>query len=80
MEKYQFSAEQLTLMESMRIPFAVYQMIRMRRRVVEVIDRCNDDRISDWATIKGDIRAELSNYLYQKIKRSPMILPVIMEV
>ena len=27
MEKYQFSADQLALMESMKIPFAVYQMI-----------------------------------------------------
>ncbi|MCD8383072.1 MAG: ribonuclease J [Clostridiales bacterium] len=34
----------------------------------------------DWATIKGDIKRELSSYLFRKAKRSPMILPVIMEV
>ena len=52
----------------------------LRRRTVEVIERCNDDRISDWATIKSDIRAEISHYLNQRTKQSPMILPVIMEV
>ncbi|MCD8385064.1 MAG: ribonuclease J [Clostridiales bacterium] len=34
----------------------------------------------DWATIKGNIKRELSGYLFRKAKRSPMILPVIMEV
>lgn len=34
----------------------------------------------DWATIKGNIKRELSSYLFRKAKRSPMILPVIMEV
>jgi len=52
----------------------------LRKLSIEVIDRCNDDRISDWAAIKGDLRSELSNYIYQHTKRSPMILPVLMEV
>ncbi|MDD6876278.1 MAG: ribonuclease J [Clostridiaceae bacterium] len=55
-------------------------MDELRRRAIDVIERCNDDRISDWATIKGDLRSDISNFLYQKTKRSPMILPVIMEV
>ncbi len=39
-----------------------------------------DARVSDWSAIKGNIKGALSNYLYRKTKRSPMILPVIMEV
>ncbi|MEA4823349.1 MAG: ribonuclease J [Clostridiaceae bacterium] len=55
-------------------------MEELRRRAIEVIERCREDHISDWATIKSDLRSEVSNFLYQKTKRSPMILPVIMEV
>ena len=35
---------------------------------------------TDWSAVKGAIKGDLSGYLYKKTKRSPMILPVIMEV
>ena len=35
---------------------------------------------TDWSAIKSAIKGDMSNYLYKKTKRSPMILPVIMEV
>jgi ribonuclease J len=34
----------------------------------------------DWATLKQNIRDDLNRYLYEKTKRRPMILPIIMEV
>ncbi len=37
-------------------------------------------RINDWAAIKGAIKGDLSNYLYKKTKRNPMILPVVTEI
>lgn len=36
--------------------------------------------ITDWSTIKGNIRDSLKDFLYERIKRNPMILPIIMEV
>ena len=35
---------------------------------------------TDWASIKAILKSRLSDYLYKKTKRSPMVLPVIMEV
>ncbi|MBP3521525.1 MAG: ribonuclease J [Oscillospiraceae bacterium] len=34
----------------------------------------------DWNAVKADVRDEISNYLFKKTKRNPMVLPVIMEV
>lgn len=34
----------------------------------------------DWASLKQDIRDELNHYLFDRTKRRPMILPIIMEV
>ncbi len=35
---------------------------------------------SDWASIKSDLRNDLRRFLYEKTKRSPMILPIIVEI
>ena len=44
-----------------------------------VID-CIDKNITDWGKIKMVVKETLSDYLWKKIKRNPMILPIIMEV
>ena len=49
-------------------------------RAVEALERCHRSNTTDWATIKGEIKNDLSGFLYKKTKRNPMILPVIMEV
>ena len=41
---------------------------------------CEARHITDWSTIKGAVKGDLSSFLYKKTKRAPMILPVIMEV
>ena len=48
--------------------------------VREAVDSCLERNISDWGKIKNVIRDELSDYLWKKMKRNPMILPIIMEV
>ncbi|MCQ2487159.1 MAG: ribonuclease J [Clostridia bacterium] len=44
------------------------------------VEACLDDDIRDWASIKARIRDEVSRMVYERTRRSPMILPIIMEV
>lgn len=46
----------------------------------QVMDNCRDRNIREWDNIKSAMRDALSDYIYSKTKRSPMILPIIMEV
>ncbi|UBS54787.1 ribonuclease J [Megasphaera massiliensis] len=49
-------------------------------RVAAVLERCEAGNIREWAVIKSQVRDTLSWYLYEKTRRRPMILPIIMEV
>jgi len=55
-------------------------MEEARNVVRDVLSECERNKITDWATLKSSIRDALRNFLYEKIKRNPMILPIIMEV
>ncbi len=48
--------------------------------VEEALDVCLRRNISDWGKIKGSIKDSLSEFLWKRTKRSPMILPIISEV
>ena len=48
--------------------------------VYDAVMKCIDNNISDWSKIKGEIRDCLGDYIWKKMKRTPMILPIIMEV
>ena len=45
-----------------------------------VIDEQYDSRYNDWNSVKTKIRDEVSRLMYEKTKRSPMILPIFMEI
>ncbi|MBD5540451.1 MAG: ribonuclease J [Lachnospiraceae bacterium] len=51
-----------------------------RGLVIDIMDKFQERNISDWGKIKSTIRDSLSDYLWKKTKRRPMILPIIMEV
>ena len=55
-------------------------MEELRQVALEAVLSIDDRYANDWSAIKATIKNDLSNYLYKKTKRSPMILPVIMEV
>lgn len=44
------------------------------------IEKCEERHITDWSTIKSTLRENLREYIFQKTKRNPMILPIIMEI
>ena len=48
--------------------------------VYDAVMHCIDNNISDWSKIKGIIKDSLGDYIWKKMKRTPMILPIIMEV
>ncbi len=48
--------------------------------VWDIMDKCYYQNIRDWATIKNKIKDGVSKFLFTRTKRSPMVLPIIMEV
>ena len=56
-------------------------LIEEAKRVVEeALEGCLSRGISDWGKLKNVVKDALNDYLWKKTKRSPMILPIIMEV
>ena len=54
-------------------------MEEANRVVYDATQNCLDRSISDWSKIKGDVRDALSDFVWQRTQRRPMILPIIME-
>ncbi|HHY47367.1 MAG TPA: ribonuclease J [Firmicutes bacterium] len=48
--------------------------------VKDVLKKCEDECITEWGTIKRYIRDTLGQFTYERMKRRPMILPIVMEV
>ncbi len=55
-------------------------MDEAKARVEQALDRCEDEGVKEWAAIKANVRDALGRYLFEKTRRRPMILPIIMEV
>jgi len=55
-------------------------MEEAKDRVKLALEKCEVNGITEWASIKTSVREVLGKYLYEKTRRRPMILPIIMEV
>ena len=55
-------------------------MEELRATCQIALDRCLDEGVRDWNGMKLAVKGALSDFLFKKTKRSPMILPVIMEI
>ena len=54
-------------------------MDHAREVVEQALDGCLEKGITDWSKIKAAVKDALSDYVWKRTKRSPMILPIIME-
>ena len=52
----------------------------LSRVVMETVESCDAQEITDWNSIKTKVKSNLSGFLYKTTRRSPMILPVITEI
>ncbi len=55
-------------------------MEEAKEKVKQVLEKCEEKGITEWAAIKSNVRDAIGKYLYEKTRRRPMILPIIMEV
>lgn len=60
--------------ESMRL------MDDAKHIVEDSLKRCENNNVKDWVSIKHQVREDLKKFIFNQIKRRPMILPVIIEV
>ncbi len=51
-----------------------------KRLAQTILEDCAYNNVREWSVIKTKIRDEVSHLMYERTKRSPMILPVIMEL
>jgi ribonuclease J len=57
------------------------QLMEDANRIVsQTMEKCMKDQVSEWASLKTSIRDSLSKFLFERTRRRPMILPIIMEV
>lgn len=55
-------------------------MEEARDKVQAALERCEENGVSEWSVIKSNVRDALGRFLYEKTRRRPMILPIIMEI
>ena len=52
----------------------------VKRVIKQEVRTFEEEGVRDWATIKSTLKDDLRDYIFQRTKRNPMILPIIMEV
>lgn len=55
-------------------------MEQAREKVKQALKKCQEEKLSEWSTIKSQVRDCLGKFLFDQTRRRPMILPIIMEV
>jgi len=57
------------------------QLIEQAKDIVkQELKKCQEEKITEWSSIKTEVRDALGKFLFEQTRRRPMILPIIMEV
>jgi ribonuclease J len=51
-----------------------------REKLRDILKQCEQEQITEWGGIKSNVREVVGKFLYERTRRRPMILPIIMEV
>jgi ribonuclease J len=54
-------------------------MLKIKQIAMKSLDKCVERNTMDWGKIKNTIKEDLNEFLWREIKRSPLIMPIIME-
>lgn len=52
----------------------------VKKVIHQEVKTFEEEGVKDWSTIKSTLKDDLRDYIFQRTKRNPMILPIIMEV
>ena len=52
----------------------------VRQRALDILEDCAERNIHEWGVIKNKIKDDVAKLILQRTRRSPMILPILMEV
>ena len=55
-------------------------MDEAKDKVQLALEKCEENGVSEWSAIKSTVRDSLGRFLYERARRRPMILPIIMEI
>ena len=55
-------------------------IVRMKEVAIDAVEDCRRAGTPDWMTVRAEIRSQLANFITRQTKRSPMILPILLEV
>ena len=55
-------------------------MEQVKAFIREEIRQLEENHVTDWSTIKSTLKDEVRDFIFDRTKRNPMILPIIMEV
>ncbi|MBQ3391703.1 MAG: ribonuclease J, partial [Clostridia bacterium] len=55
-------------------------MEQLRADAKEALERCCSNGVTEWGAIKNELRDAVYSTVYKRTKRTPMILPMLMEL